>query len=173
MFVRNELNFEEMKSIMDSFWNENIKDVMCSDGTISFYSQKSSSHYILQLVEDEEENKNFITIKNLTGFKVNMFGIWGLDESLDELQEISNLFSNRRKQNDKVIVDVNIIPRKKSFCSSNLKGEYEEENKINNNEVSKYSCIYSSKNISIVTDGFPKVKKQIKKIFYDWLIRFI
>jgi hypothetical protein len=164
------LTIGDVQASLKEFFNKRTRDVTSSGSTITFYSQNSSAYYKIQLVEDDEEEKKFVTIKNASAFKIGLFGIKNLDDSLEEIQEIAILLDTKKKATEKVITTVTIIPRISKFFQSKLAGKFEIADKEN---TGTYYCSYTNTNIEVVSTGFPRVKKQIKSVVYDWMIHFI
>jgi hypothetical protein len=168
--VNNTYDLPKIKEDLKSFWNSNIKDITYPSGSITFYSQYTNSHYTISLVEDSERDESFVTIKKLSVFYMGVLGITKMDSSLEELQSISNIFSKHSKHDLTIITEVTVLPRMHKFFNSNLQGKFED---MDDKKTDKCLCEYTSKNIRVINNGFPKVKKHVKNMFYDWMVHFI
>ena len=147
------------------YWNNNAVNVKETPNNISYCSKTSGSAYDIKYVEDDEQEKSFVTIDNFNGFSVGLFGeLRNLKPTINELKKISQLFDNDRDGTDKIIAEITITPRKKFFFNSKLKGEFKEED---------YTCSFTTKTIHITNHGFPNLEENISKITYDWMIHFI
>jgi len=163
--IKEQMSFEELKNKFTNFWSENTSNVREDKLPISFYSNFSGSAYEILTFEDNEENKNFVTVNNFNGFSISIFGgIKNLDIAIDEIQKITELFNNERNGKDKVTVEISITYRLKKFSDNKLSANYSQDN---------FSCSYNFKDIKIVNDGYSFLKKNISNTIYEWISRFV
>jgi hypothetical protein len=163
--LRGELSIQEVERIFNTYWDRNTINVRVSEGVISFFSKKSSSHFEIRQFFDDTMKTNFLTIDNLNGCNLGIFGgIKNLEETMDELQKISELFSAEKNAHQTITSEFSITPRLNHFLKSRLKGEFNQH---------PYQYSFTAKNILIRNKGFSELKKNISRTVYDWMGHFI
>lgn len=163
--LKEDMDFNIVERAFDKFWGENILNPKISEGGISFFSKRSSSQYDIYLSEDDEEEKSFLIIENINGLGLGIFGgIKNLEETTNELQDLSDLFAKYRDSNQTIMSEFTITPRIEKFFHSNMKGEVHDK---------KYTCSFTAKNIIITNKGFFQLRNNISKSIYEWMGHFI
>jgi hypothetical protein len=158
------IEFSDLQNTLSKYWNKETRNVEPKDGTINFNSLRTGSNYKIRLVESDDEDKSTITIENFNGFAVGTFGgLKFFESTIDEIQEIVNLFTKEKELTERVVSSISLTPKKKS----------NKENITAQGSCKNCSYKYNFQKIQITNNGFPGLKSNVKNILYEWMSNFV
>ncbi|MEN7982381.1 MAG: hypothetical protein ABFQ65_02955 [Nanoarchaeota archaeon] len=156
----------DIRKKLSSLLRDDFKMISDNEGKFAFKSFKTNNLYMLEVGESEKENKSHIILKNDNAFRTSRTGrIIGLQESLNQMQEIINLFSKEKEETERISSQIKIFPRKEDELVKD-KLEIKMEGK-------DYFIACTSNMIKIITKGISCSKKSTEKAIYKWIEYFI
>ncbi|GEM_PF-5307398 len=156
----------QIKNKLSMLLRDSFKSIHDENGKFIFKSLQTDSTYILEIGEKLEDDNYSIIIKNDNAFKTSRLGrIKGLQDLLNELQKIINLFSGDKVDTEKVTSQIRIFPQKEG-------GVIKDNLEIKMQERDCYiSCTKDM--IHVVTKGIPNSKNSIERALHKWIEFFI
>jgi hypothetical protein len=155
-----------LKKKLSNFFKGDFRLISDDGGAFIFKSLKTDNIYHLTLAESVDGGPKNIILKNENAFRINKIGvICGLKQSMKEVQEVINLFSEEKQKTERIHTYIKICPRsKEELIKENI------EIKESNNERS-FTCTKNMITVTVV--GVPKIEDNVKEALKKWLKYFV